>query len=139
MPNTNDNGFLRGDRVGGLYGPLVTTSLGGTSDALTDTQLRATPVTVAESKSTTATHTNVNDTASSTTLLASNSARKGASIYNDSTVDLYMKLGATASSTSFTYKLVAGAYYEVPFGYTGIIDGIWASDASGAARIVEFT
>lgn len=86
-----------------------------------------------------AAHTNVNDTASSTTLLAANTARKGATIWNDSTAILYLKLGATASTTSFTVKLNQDDYYEVPFGYTGIIDGIWASDASGAARIVEFT
>lgn len=90
-------------------------------------------------KTTTATHTNVNDTASSTTLLASNTSRQGATIFNDSTSTLYLKLGATASTTSFTAKLYEDDYYEVPFDYTGIIDGIWSSDASGAARIVEFT
>src|SRR3990172_8327041 len=45
--------------------------------------------------------TSVNDTASNVTLLAANASRLGATIYNDSTVDLYVKLGATASLTSF--------------------------------------
>lgn len=92
-----------------------------------------------ETRASTATLSNVNDTASSTTLLASNANRLGATIFNDSTVDLYVKFGATASLTSFTVKLIPSAYFEVPFNYTGIIDGIWASDASGAARITEVT
>ena len=87
----------------------------------------------------TATLTNVNDSASSVTLLSANSARKGATIHNDSTAILYVKFGTTASTTSYTVKMVADAYYEVPFDYTGRIDGIWASDASGAARVTEIS
>ena len=83
--------------------------------------------------------TSVNDTATSTTLLASNANRLGAMVYNDSTVDLYLKLGATASTSSFTVKMVAGSYFEVPFGYAGIIDGIWSSDASGKALLTELS
>jgi hypothetical protein len=49
---------------------------------------------------------------------------------------MYLKLGATASATSFTTKMNPGAYYEVPFGYTGAIDGIWDT-ATGNARITE--
>lgn len=83
--------------------------------------------------------TSVADAATNTTLLASNASRKGATIYNDSSSILYLKLGATASTTSFTAKLLADDYYEVPFGYTGIIDGIWSADSSGSARITELT
>ena len=82
--------------------------------------------------------TNVNDTASSTSLLASNSARKGAIVYNDSTTILYLKYGTTASTTSFTVKIPPDSYWEMPNPiYTGAIDGIWSADASGAARITE--
>jgi hypothetical protein len=81
---------------------------------------------------------NVGSSATNVTLLASNAARKGASIMNDSTEVLYVKFGATASATSFHVKMAAGSYLEVPFGYTGIIDGIWAS-ANGNARVGEFT
>jgi len=85
----------------------------------------------------------VASSASSTTLVAANTGRHGATIYNDSTALLYLKLGATASTTSFTAVLTGtqsgvGGYYEVPFGYTGIIDGIWVS-ATGNARITELT
>jgi ornithine carbamoyltransferase len=85
-----------------------------------------------------ATLANVSDTASSTTLLASNAARLAAIIYNDSTVGLYVKYGATASATSFTYFLDAGESYREER-YTGIIDGIWESNASGSMRVTELT
>lgn len=86
----------------------------------------------------TATSTNVSGSATSVTLLASNTNRLGATIFNDSTSILYLKLGATASTTSFTAKLYEDGYFEVPANYTGIIDGIWAS-ATGAARVTEIT
>ncbi len=87
----------------------------------------------------TAVLSNVNDTNVSATLLASNANRLGATIWNDSTAVLYVKFGTTASATDCVVKLIADGYYEVPFGYTGRIDGVWASDASGAARITELT
>lgn len=82
--------------------------------------------------------TSVSDTASSTTLLASNANRLAAIIYNASTVTLYVKYGATASTSDYTYQLGAGESYREEL-YTGIIDGIWASDASGAAKVTELT
>lgn len=86
----------------------------------------------------TATLSNVSGSASSVTLLSSNISRKGATIWNNSTAILYVKFGSTASATSCTVKMVADAYYEVPFGYTGIITGIWAS-ATGNARVTELS
>jgi hypothetical protein len=76
--------------------------------------------------------------ASNTTLKVSNANRKGLTLYNDSTSAVYVKLGATASSASFTIKMVAAAYYELPFGYTGIIDAIWVS-ANGNMLVTEIT
>lgn len=58
-------------------------------------------------------------------------------IYNDSSAVLYVKFGATASTTSFTVKLLAGDYFEFPRPlYTGVVHGIWAS-ATGSARLTE--
>lgn len=88
----------------------------------------------------TATLANVNDSAGSVTLQASNANRLGWSCFNDSTQALFIKFGATASATSFTTRVVAMAYYEMPQPiYTGVIDGIWAADGSGAARVTELT
>ena len=88
----------------------------------------------------TATLSNVAASASNVTVLAANTARKRVVIHNDSTATLYLKFGATASATSFTYKLLGGASYESPSNpiYTGKIDGIWSS-ATGSARVTEFT
>ncbi|RJP21683.1 MAG: hypothetical protein C4529_07080 [Deltaproteobacteria bacterium] len=82
---------------------------------------------------------NVASSASSVTILAANAARKGAIVYNDVDKYLYLKFGATASTTSFTVKMGPGDYYEVPFGYTGILDGIWEASPTGSARVTEIT
>lgn len=96
---------------------------------------------VKEEVATTATVTSVNDSASSQSLLASNSARKGAMFFNDSSSTLYLKLGTTASTTSYTVQIASLGYYELPNTkvYTGAIDGIWSADSSGAVRITELT
>ena len=75
------------------------------------------------------------DTASFT-VLAANTARLGATLYLDSTTDCKVKLGGTASSTSFSVLIYAATYYEVPFGYTGVIDGICTA-ATGNFRVTE--
>lgn len=82
--------------------------------------------------------TSVAGSAASVTLLASNAARLGGTIFNDSTAILYVKFGATASTSSFGYKLYPDGVCDIPAGYTGVIDGIWAS-ATGNARITEFS
>ena len=89
---------------------------------------------------TTATLTNVASSASNVTVVAANSSRRALIIVNDSTAILYLKFGATATTSSYSIKLIAGATYETPVShiYTGIIDGIWAA-ANGAARVTELT
>lgn len=98
---------------------------------------------VSQQRSSTATKASVAGSASSVTILAANTARRGATITNDSTAILYLDLtGGTASTTSYTVQLAGSttsgvSYFEVPFGYTGLITGIWAS-ATGNARVTEF-
>ena len=80
---------------------------------------------------------NVPASASSTSILASNSSRLGATVVNDSTATLYLKYGTTASTTSYSYQVPPGATWEMAFPpYTGAIDGIWSS-ATGNARVTE--
>lgn len=81
--------------------------------------------------------TSVAGSATSVQLLAANSSRKEATITNDSTADLYLKLGTTASTTSYTVKLRQDESY-ITDKYTGRIDGIWGS-ATGNARITQVT
>jgi len=84
-----------------------------------------------------ATLSNVASSATNVTLLASNASRRNAIIVNDSTSVLYVKFGATASATSYTYRLPAYNTLELPVPvYQGIIDGIWVS-ANGNARVTE--
>lgn len=107
---------------------------------LSDGSSAITTLATKETRSGTATTTQVADNAASATLLASNANRLGASITNDSSARLYVKLGTTASTTDYTVSLPQHGYYEVPNNYTGRIDGIWATDpGDGAARITELT
>lgn len=105
----------------------------------------AVAVTPSAAVASTGTITSVNDTNADTTLLAANANRKGASFYNDSTVILYLAAAnVTSSATVYTAQLQPGGYYELPplkdgSIYTGVVKGIWASDASGAVRVTEWT
>jgi hypothetical protein len=71
------------------------------------------------------------------TLKASNTSRRGLLIFNDSTSAVFVKYGATATSSDFTVKIAAAGYFEMPAPiYTGQVTGIWAS-ANGNAYVTE--
>ncbi|PHM11630.1 hypothetical protein [Nostoc sp. 'Peltigera malacea cyanobiont' DB3992] len=95
-------------------------------------------VTVSASTSGTSTPTTIPASISNVAILTANSNRKGATIWNDSTANLFIEFGATATTSAFTAKLSAGGYYETPFNYTGVISGIW-SGANGNALVRELT
>jgi len=82
--------------------------------------------------------TSVASSATVVTLKAANTLRRGCTVYNNSTQILYVKLGSSASASSFTVKMQPDDYYEVPAKYNGIITGIWAA-ANGAALVTEIT
>lgn len=86
----------------------------------------------------TGTNSSVSASVTAVTLLASNGARRGATVYNDSTSPLRLSLGNVVTASSFTLIVAGGGYYEVPFGYRGAITGLWAA-AIGAARVTELT
>ncbi len=94
------------------------------------------------SSSTTSTLSNVSDSASSVTVLASNAARLGFMLYNDSTSAANVKLGATASTSSFTKRMVPREEWstaQLLVNYTGRIDAIWDTAPGGAMRVTELT
>lgn len=96
-------------------------------------------VQVAQKRASTATRSSVAASATSVQLLAANASRLDSTIYNDSSAILYVALGTVAATlTNFTVPVAANGYYEVAYGYTGAIQGIWAS-AVGNARITELT
>lgn len=116
---------------------IILTDTAGTNEASVDS---GGGLKVAVGRSATSAVTSVASSASSVTILASNASRLGAMVFNDSAQILYLKMGATASTSSYTVQIAAGGYYELPGPsmYTGIIDGIWAS-ADGNARITELS
>lgn len=115
------------------------------SQAVTGTFFQATqPVSVAatlavkEARSATPVQSSPGPSTSSTSILTSNANRLGGTIFNEGAAICYVKLGATASITSYTVQIAALGYYEIPFGYTGAIDGITAS-GTAQLRVTEFT
>lgn len=88
----------------------------------------------------TATRTTVNSGTTSVTILASNSARKGAVIYNSDVNILRLDMsGGSAAASRCQYAIATGQSFEVPFGFSGAITGIWDADGTGIADVVEFT
>lgn len=87
----------------------------------------------------TATRTSVAATVTNgTTLLAANLNRIGATVFNDGNAILYLTLGSAGSTTDYTVQILSNSYYEVPYGFDGLINGVWAT-ATGNARITEYT
>lgn len=106
-----------------------------------DGTVTATPsgtYTTKETRSATGTQTSVAASATNVTLLASNANRLGAVFYNDSTSILYLRCAATATASNYTVKMFPEDIFELPFNYTGIVDGIWVS-ATGNCRVTEYT
>lgn len=84
---------------------------------------------------------NVSGSASSVTVLASNANRLGFVLYNDSTSAVNVKLGAVASATSFTKRMLPNEQWDtndLGVNYNGKIDAIWDS-ATGTMRVTELT
>lgn len=132
------------DSVNVLSMPSVTvTSItNSTATALVDSTgiqySGSNPIPTKEVRSTTPSQTSPSVGVASTSILASNTSRLGATIYNEGSAICYMKLGSTASLTSYSVQVASGGYYEVPFGYTGAIDGI-TSASTAQLRVTEIT
>ena len=82
------------------------------------------------------TTTAIASTMSNTILLPANHLRLGATIYNNSTSNLYFLFGSGASTSNFTNIITPNQYFEVPFNWCGDIEGFWAS-VNGNAMITE--
>jgi hypothetical protein len=72
------------------------------------------------------------------TIAAASTGRLGCTIFNSGPGNLHVLLGTgTASTSVFTVRLSAGDYYEVPFNYTGLIGGIFAT--AGTAEVTQLS
>lgn len=96
------------------------------------------PVTNSNDNAGTAALTSVAGSITTGSLLASNTARKSFSIFNDSASVLYVAFAATASATAYTIKMQPQSFYVPEKNYTGAISGIWVA-AVGAAKITELS
>ncbi len=120
VPVTDNGGSLTVDGSVSISGSVAVTG------PLTDTQLRATPVTVNQSLASSSTVTLVTTTGSNLTLLAANPNRKKVILFCEASTQ-YIKLGATASSTSYTYKVATNSTTIEITGWAGIIDSTGTS------------
>lgn len=81
--------------------------------------------------------TPISASASAIQLLAANPQRLGATLYNDTDTDMYVALGNTLTTSSYSVKVGVTQYYEVPSGYTGILYAIWDTGPEGYAQVTE--
>ena len=95
-----------------------------------------TPWFVRTPKSGSPSQSSVSVTNSNTWILGQNTNRSGATFYNEGASVCYLKLGSTASLTSYTVQIASGGYYESPFNYTGEVYGI-TSSGTAQLRITE--
>lgn len=119
----------------------INTALDRDSNAIRVTQAPGSTSAGLQGNASTSTPTNVSSSASSVTILAANTSRKGASIFNDSTQILYLLRGGNgvASTTNYSTQIPPNSLYELPAPVTtALLTGIWAS-ANGAARVTEET
>ena len=73
------------------------------------------------------------------TLLAANASRRSGEIFNGASTNLYLLCqAATSSSSSFGVLVPPNSRYELPFGYTGAVHGVWAPPAYSVAMSALF-
>ena len=76
----------------------------------------------------------------SVAILAANGSRIGAVITNTDANALYLRTdGGTVTSANYTVSIAQNGNYTIPYGYNGLITGIWAGDGTGHANVTEFT
>jgi len=129
-----------------MYGLALPASGGAVAGGTSTNPMRTDPTgttsqPITLTTSATATVTSVSGAASDTSLIASNTSRRGILFYNDSTAILYLLFGTGAASTSnYTVQIPAQGFFEMPVApvYTGGFHGIWAA-ANGSVKITELT
>jgi len=107
------------------------------SGPVTDTQLRASAISVSDRGSVGQATVTTFTSTSSLVLMASNSARKLLTVFNEGAGVLYLLYGAgTASITNYSVRINSGDYLEIEK-YTGAVTGIFGT--AGTARATEIS
>ena len=108
------------------YSVQVVGTTGGPAIAVVPGNTTSTPTT-----------TRVSSSASSVTLKAANTNRRGLTIFNESTQILYVSYTTPATATNYIVQLAPNNYWEMPQPITTVaVYGIWVA-ANGAAQITE--
>ena len=79
------------------------------------------------------------DSAAAYTVITGNRGRKGIILSNDTDVTQYIKFGSGATTSAYSFKLVAGGIYESYGNYTGLITAIAASAPTGKLNVTELS
>ena len=107
------------------------------SGPVTDTQLRASAISVSDRGSVGQATVTTFTSTSSLVLMASNSARKLLTVFNEGAGVLYLLYGAGAASiTNYSVRINSGDYLEIEK-YTGAVTGIFGT--AGTARATEIS
>lgn len=71
-------------------------------------------------------------------LATAEAQRRMLSVFNDSTVALYLKCGPSASSGDFTVKISSGQLYELPRPvWNGLVTAVFSATGTGRAQVTE--
>lgn len=122
----------------------ITDIVNATSAGLTNTQLRASAVTVGGTvtantfalQGTAVTTSNFTSTTASTVLANYNATREVLTIFNEGAGNLHICVGATCTTIAYQVRLSAGDYYEVPNHQTTITHSAVFATA-GTARVTQ--
>jgi hypothetical protein len=107
------------------------------SGPVTDTQLRASSIPVSDRGSVGQATVTTFTSTSSLVLMASNSARKLLTVFNEGAGILYLLYGAgTATTANYSVRIGSGDYLEIEK-YTGAVTGIFGT--TGTARVTEIS
>lgn len=120
--------------VAGYVAPSTTITVRSSTAADLQAQTQDRPWSTTARSSVTQSSTNV-------TLQAASTARRAWTCFNKcdtGNASLFVKWGATASTSDFDLVVLSQQYYEMPQPvYVGRIDGVWESTGTGYARIVQ--
>lgn len=93
---------------------------------------------VTSTGSSASTLTSPNVTNVQTAVLAANLLRKGGTIENEGPDIVYLAFNNVVSLSVYTVQVASGGYYEIPYGYTGVIVGICPT-STGQLRVTELS
>lgn len=127
----------------GQSGVVITSISGSLSASITGTvpvtQSNSWNVSVVGTRAATSSVYQVLSSISTVSILNANTDRKGATIYNKAETPVYVKLGTAANTSVYTVAMNNNDYYELPFGYLGVVAGITASTTGKTVTVTELT